>query len=290
MLNDKWIVFHIYFARELRMSDVPTFSSNFNTATGDSCEHNLPGQFTSFVGRACEVSEIKQSLSDPRLLTLTGTGGVGKTRLALQVASELVRSNDTFFDGGVWFVEFAHVVDSTLLLLILVHSLGLEQDTEEALLTTLCTFLRHKHILLILDSCEHLVDACARLVESLLQRCPDLHILVTSREILGLSGETIYGLSPLSNPPSTTISPDNLSLYEATALFIERARTVHPYFCVNTRNTSIIVKTCQQLDGIPLAIELVAAWVRIMTVECAVTSYMIYKSSIATMEKHIANV
>jgi non-specific serine/threonine protein kinase len=250
------------------MSDSANFFPHFYQSAADLFGNILPAQLTSLVGREREVSEIKQLLSLSRMLTLTGMGGVGKTRLALQIAHEFARDGESLFDGGIWFVTLAHLRDPAEILSTLARTLGLSEDPEQTLLAALHTFLSSKKALLLLDNCEHLIDACASLVESLLQMCPDLCILATSREVFGISGETVYSLLPLSVPsPSASLVPEDLTLFGATVLFLERARSIHPYFRATARNAATLVEICQRLDGLPLAIELAAARIRVMSAE-----------------------
>lgn len=230
--------------------------------------HNLPIQLTSFIGREKEIIEIKRLLSASegsiRLLTLTGHGGCGKTRLALQVASGLF---DNFRDG-VWLIELAPLADPALVPQTVAAVLGVEEKPGRPLINTLTDHLRAKKILLILDNCEHLIQASAQLAEAFLQACPDVHILATSREMLGIAGERALvvpslSLPDLSKPPSVEL----LSQYEAVTLFAERAVAVVPNFALTQENSVAIAKICQLLDGIPLAIELAAARLRMLPVE-----------------------
>lgn len=235
----------------------------------ESVPNNLPVQLTSFVGREREMAEVKRLLGSTRLLTLTGTGGTGKTRLSLQVAADLF---DQFHDG-VWFVEFATIDDAALVLETVAGALELRQETERPLATTLTSFLRTKQLLLIFDNCEHVVAACARLAESLLRACPQVRVLASSREPLGIAGETAWPLPPLSLPDhwrELTAGPDaieRLSQYEAVRLFIERATIARPAFQLSNDNVHLVAQICWRLDGIPLAIELAAARIRVLTLQ-----------------------
>jgi len=227
--------------------------------------HNLPVQLTTFIGRERELSEVKRLLTSHRLLTLTGAGGVGKTRLSLQVAADLI---ETFTDG-VWLVELAPLIDPSLLPQAVASTLGVkEKPGQPLLLTALTNYLRGKHLLLILDNCEHLVTACARLAETLLQACPQVQILASSREALGITGEVTFRVPSLSLPdPHHPLPVERLSQFEATHLFIDRAMAALPTFTVTRQNAPIIAQICHRLDGIPLAIELAAAHVRVLLVE-----------------------
>ena len=225
--------------------------------------HNLPMQLTSFVGRAREKAEIKELLATTRLLTLTGAGGSGKTRLALETAREVL---DRFPDG-VWLVELAPLADPDLVPRAVAVAVGLRNESERPVLDTLVAHLREKRVLLILDNCEHLVDACARLVDTLLRACPPLRILTTGREPLGITGETVRRVPSLSFPgPRETPAPERVGDYEAPQLFVQRAVTASPTFAVTRHNAAALAEVCRRLDGIPLAIELAAARIKGLTV------------------------
>jgi predicted ATPase/Tfp pilus assembly protein PilF len=226
--------------------------------------NNLPIALTSFIGREREMEEIKALLKQVRLVTLTGTGGCGKTRLALEVAMEVMED----FPDGVWLVELAPLKETELVVQTVASALGVKEETQRPLLETLTDFLKPKKLLLVLDNCEHLVGACAQLVERLLQVCPNLWVLATSREGLRIAGEQIYRVPSLSVPNLTPLpSLEQLMQYESVRLFVDRARLVRPSFSVNDQNASAVAEICHRLDGIPLAIELAAALVRGLTVE-----------------------
>ena len=225
---------------------------------------NLPIPISSFVGRAREISTIKQLVSKARLITLTGAGGSGKTRLAIHAATDMIDS----FKDGVWWVELAPLTDASLVPSAVAKALGINAQTEGPLIETLAHFLQTKKTLLIFDNCEHLIDACAQLTEHLLNGCPDLKILCTSREALGLTGESVWRVPTLSLPDMKTISlSDLLMQYEGIHLFVERAGAVNSDFRLNEKNAPAVVQICQRLDGIPLAIELAAARVKTMSVD-----------------------
>ncbi|HEX6270837.1 MAG TPA: tetratricopeptide repeat protein [Anaerolineales bacterium] len=225
--------------------------------------NNLPAQLTSFVGRNKEVEQIKKHLGQCRLVTLTGAGGIGKTRLSIQTASEML--ND--FPNGAWLVELAPLSDPALVTQAVVNTLGLIEQAGRSPISVLTDFLQTKRALLILDNCEHLTQACAKLGESLLHSCPDLRILATSREALGISGEITYLIPPLTLPDPIEEREGALIHYEAVELFVERAQTALPGFSITRDNAPVITQICQHLDGIPLAIELAAARVRLLSVE-----------------------
>jgi predicted ATPase/DNA-binding CsgD family transcriptional regulator len=227
-------------------------------------ENNLPLQLTGLVGREREISEVGRLLGEARLLTLTGPGGSGKTRLALAVAFEVVEK----YEDGVWLVELASLSDSELVPEAVASVLGVREATGTPLLGTLAEHLRSRSMLLVLDNCEHLIEASASLAEALLRRCPDLSILATSREALGITGESIFAVPPLSLPdPRRLPDPEMLARYEATRLFFERARAVKHDFSLTGGNAVAVAQVCYRLDGIPLAIELAAARARVLSVE-----------------------
>jgi class 3 adenylate cyclase len=230
--------------------------------------NNLPIQTTSFVGREREIAEVKALLGRTRLLTLTGSGGAGKTRLSLQVAADLL---DQYADG-VWLAELAPLTDPNLVPQTVAQVLGVREEPGRTITQTLVDYLRPKKLLLLLDNCEHLLTACAQLADTLLRACPDLRILASSREGLNIAGETTYRIPSLSLPPvgagqSVPSTPESLSQYEAVRLFIERAQSAQPSFTVTNQNAPAVAQLCYRLDGIPLAIELAAARVRALPVE-----------------------
>jgi non-specific serine/threonine protein kinase len=226
--------------------------------------HNLPAQLTSFVGRTQETADVIHLLADHRLVTLAGTGGCGKTRLALHVAGAVVGS----FAEGVWLVELAPLVDPALVVPAVAAAVGVREESGRPLLATLLAALHARHLLLVLDNCEHLLDACARLVDVLLRGCPQLGILATSREALGIGGEVTRRVPSLAAPPPGQLLPvERLTAYEAVQLFVQRALTVQPGFVVTEQNALAMAQLCWRLDGIPLALELAAARVRVLSVE-----------------------
>jgi predicted ATPase/class 3 adenylate cyclase len=233
--------------------------------------NNLPVQLTSFIGRETQMAEVKDRLSAAGLLTLTGVGGTGKTRLALHVAADEL---DTFSDG-VWLVELAPLSDPGLVPQSVATALHVPEEGGRSRLATLTDALRARHLLLLLDNCEHVVEACARLAEGLLRACPELKILATSREALRIAGETTYQVPSLALPGRvnnrealpTTHDAARITQYEAVRLFIDRAVRVAPNFAVTDVNAPPVAQICHRLDGIPLAIELAAARARSMSVE-----------------------
>ncbi len=232
--------------------------------TLDARPNNLQVQLTSFIGREDEIQIIKKLLKQTRLLTLTGSGGAGKTRLALKVAEDLIDD----FANGVWFAELAAILNPTLLLQEIMNIFGLKEESRGTPEDILYDHLKDKEMLLILDNCEHLVEACAVIAEKLLSNCPKLKILSTSREALKSKGEQIHRVPSLDIPdPKKVISVEKLMQYESVRLFTERALSVDESFRVNNENALALASICCQLDGIPLAIELAAARIKIMSIE-----------------------
>lgn len=224
---------------------------------------NLPIPLSSFVGRSRELAAIKGLVTKQRLVTLTGAGGSGKTRLAVHAATDLIDS----FKDGVWWVDLAPLRNASLVPSAVANTLGLSAQADQSLVGTLVHFLHTKQVLLVLDNCEHLIDACAQLSEHLLTACSSLKLLCTSRESLGLAGEQIWHVPTLSLPGLQSESlTDLLMQYEAIRLFVERASAVKTGFTLTEQNALVAVQICQQLDGIPLAIELAAARVKTMSV------------------------
>lgn len=223
--------------------------------TLDAYRHNLPADITSFVGRDRELAEIRQLLREQRLVTLTGSGGAGKTRLGLKIAADSV---DQFSDG-VWLAELAAIADPMLVPQALLSVFNLREDQHRSALEVAIEQLRGKSVLLVLDNCEHLIEACARIGEALLRACPNLRILATSREALGIAGEVAYRVPSLEIPDPAHLPPVvDLGRVEAVQLFVERATAAKPGFQLDDANASSVAEICSRLDGIPLAIELAA--------------------------------
>ena len=226
--------------------------------------NNLPQQLTSFVGRERELSEAKKLLPNNRLLTLLGVGGIGKTRLSLQVAADVIDD----YPDGVWFVELASLEDERLVPQAVASVLGVKEEAGRPVLEALVKYVKDRRLLLILDNCEHLVHACAELAKQLLQSGPHVKILASSREHLRLAGETIYPVPALAVPdPQEELTVAASTQYEAVRLFVDRAVAVQPSFRVTEQNAHTITDICRRLDGIPLALELAAARVRALPVE-----------------------
>lgn len=247
-------------------SPVPVASSK---AAAVRRQSNLPPQLTAFIGREKERTELKHLLATTRLVTLTATGGCGKTRLAIQVASEVQDE----YPHGVWFADLALLNDPAVLPQVLATIFQLHDQAGQSRLSILTAYLHDKQMLLILDNCEHLIDACAELIVELLSVCPKLKILATSREALRVPGEIIWQVPVLTIPEHPTYTPDTafpnpqeLLHYDAVRLFVDRASTILPSFSITGQNAAAIIQICRRLDGIPLAIELAAARVKLLSV------------------------
>jgi len=226
--------------------------------------NNLPRQLTTFIGREREIAEAKRLLAETHLLTITGPGGSGKTRLSLEIGARLLSE----YPDGVWLVEFAHLADPARVPQVLATALSVREEADRPLLVTLVDHLRPKRVLLLLDNCEHLIDACAGLADTLLRGCPEVKILPSSREALGLTGEVVFRVPPLSLPDSRLVPAlERLAEYEAVRLFVDRAIAVKPDFTLTDDTAAAVVQICRRLDGIPLAIELAAARVRTLSVQ-----------------------
>lgn len=216
----------------------------------------LPHQLTSFVGRDVEHAELKRLLQERRLITLTGVGGSGKTRLAVEVAAACVEE----FDGGVFLVELARLSRPELVVETVARALGVEASPGRPLLELLTESLGARNTLLVLDNCEHLLDECACFVEALLVHCPNLRVITTTREPLGIGGEYVFRVPMLSLPdPDFLSDPDRVIESEAVQLFLNRARLASPGFALGPENAEAVAQVCISLDGIPLALELAAA-------------------------------
>lgn len=226
--------------------------------------HNLPTSLTSFVGRITELQEVRRLLANARLVTLSGVGGSGKTRLALELAAGSLRA----YPDGAWVVELGPLRDPALVPSTTASTLGVViaglGATSDAVTERLCEYLHTRKALLVLENCEHLVDAATAMVHALLANCPGVTIIATSREILGLAGEVAWRVPPLSLPASGTTNPEDLAVSDAAALFCERARAAQPDFVLNQANAGAVAQICHRLDGIPLALELAAARIRVL--------------------------
>jgi predicted ATPase/class 3 adenylate cyclase len=225
---------------------------------------NLPTALTPFIGRQVELDAARKLLSQSRLLTLVGAGGCGKSRLALQLAGEV----QSAYRDGVWLVELAPLADPALVPTTVSRVVGVQEDPARPCLESLQEQLRDRALLLVLDNCEHVIVACAGLSEALLRTCPSLHILASSREALGIAGEHTYRVPSLAAPDPAHLPPiEHLAQLDAIRLFVERAATARAGFALTAQNASAIAQICQRLDGMPLAIELAAARVKVLSVE-----------------------
>ena len=243
-------------------ADLPTNFPPLKTL--NTLPNNLPLQLTSFIGREREMAEVKRLLSTTRLLTLTGSGGAGKTRLALQVTAELLEE----FNDGVWQVELASLSDPSLVPQVVASVLNVREQPDQSILATVSDYLQRRDLLLVLDNAEHLVAACAHLADDLLRACPRLRILVTSRERLGIAGETVWRVPSLPLPDRQHIPPlEDFIQNESVRLFVERAAANLPTFRMRTESALAVAEVCHQLDGIPLAIELAAGRVAVLSPE-----------------------
>jgi len=258
--------------------DHPDLPADFPPLRGlEALAHNLPIQLTSFIDREKEMADVKELLARSRLVTLAGAAGCGKTRLALQVAADLVDQ----YAGGVWLVELSSTMDPELLPLAIAQSLGLREQTlapsrrsarggsaGREFLDMLVERLAGPTVLLVIDNSEHLVSAVAEAAEQLLRSCPRLTIVATSREVLGAPGEVVWRVPSLASPdPSQLPNVDALFGFPAVALFIDRARLHQPDFTMSEADARCVARICRRVDGIPLAIELAAARVKALTVE-----------------------
>ncbi|HEX2280815.1 MAG TPA: BTAD domain-containing putative transcriptional regulator, partial [Thermomicrobiales bacterium] len=224
--------------------------------------HNLPESVSRFIGRASEKEEVSRLLASTRLLTLTGPGGSGKSRLSLEVARGILDE----YPDGVWLVELAALSDPDLIPYEIASTLEIRDTASQPVMETVRLWLRSRRLLIVLDNCEHLVDACARIVEALLRSTPGLKVLATSREPLRIDGEVTWLVPSLSLPdPQMTGDPRDLLRYEAVQLFIDRATSISPGFSLTYENAGDVAQICNRLDGIPLAIELAAARARALS-------------------------
>jgi predicted ATPase/DNA-binding CsgD family transcriptional regulator len=224
----------------------------------------IPEELTTFVGRRRELAEIRRLLESNRLLTLTGPGGIGKTRLALHTA----RAKRRAFSDGVWVVELGMLSDPSLLPQAVSAALGVPDASNTSRMEALLNYLANRETLLILDNCEHLVDECAHMVRTLLRNAEGLRVLATSRQALGIEGEQVFGVPPLTvaGPDSSYEVADALLRYESVSLFVDRAQSIDPAFQLNEVTAEHVVRLCRDLEGVPLAIELAAVRLRSLSV------------------------
>lgn len=257
------------------ISSAPTHVRPLHSDARTSALHNLPIPLTAFIGRSDQIDQLAQHLQRTRLLTLTGVGGVGKTRLAIALAT-LTRER---FSDGVWFIDLAPLTQPDLLAQTILSVLKLPDQPDQTALGTLTTYLAAKHALLILDNCEHLIDACARWAEAVLARCPQIHLLTTSREALRIGGEIPWRVPSLTRPEWLSSGQrqallaskqedrlSDLAQFEAVQLLLNRVQNLQPDFVLTSENAYAVARICQRLDGIPLALEMAAAQVTALTV------------------------
>jgi predicted ATPase/class 3 adenylate cyclase len=241
---------HIY---QLVMEGLP---ENFPPLQSlDLYPNNLPILLTNFIGRKHDLEQIKQLFATARLVTLTGPGGTGKTRLALQAAAEMLQD----YPDGAWLLELAPLSNPEMIVQSLAMALNIREQPGRPLQTVIIDTLRPKKLFLILDNCEHLIEACADLALDLLRTCPDVRIITSSREMLGVTGEMVYRVPSLALPDSPQASYEELAHSESVRLYVERASAIQPNFRLTPENAPVIAQICRRLDGIPLAIELAAA-------------------------------
>jgi len=258
----------ITLAEELGVNPSPTTEAAYIRLLADPPPvgepHQLPSSITSFVGRALAIAEVRKGLRTPRLLSLVGVGGVGKSRLALQVAGEVAGE----YADGVWLVELAALGDPSLVALQVLSVVGAPEVRDEPTAESVARHLGPSRLLLVLDNCEHLVDACAELADILLRRCPGLRILTTSRESLGVPGESIWPVPPLTTPGLRRYPAASEALldFEAVRLFVDRASAVAPDLALGDGDLVDVASIVHRLEGIPLAVELAAAWAKVLSV------------------------
>ena len=242
----------------------PDLGAEFPPLRGpDSVTNNLPTQLTPFIGREAELAQLHALLDDTRLLTVTGSGGCGKTRLALEAATDRIERHA----DGIWYVELAPLGETSSVVAALAAVLNVRESAGESLLDALVTRLADQQALVVIDNCEHLLDECTVLVEVLLRGCPPLQIMTTSRQPLNVPGEVTWRVPSLGSPRAdTAVTLDALTQFDAVRLFVDRAVRARPNFTVDNDNAPHVAKICGQLDGIPLAIELAAARVRSVSV------------------------
>ena len=247
-------------------------------------KHNLPLQLSSFIGREKETDEVANLLVRNRLVTLAGVGGIGKTRLSLQVGQKLMNN----YPNGVWFIELDALSDPALVAQTVASVFNIKESPDYPITEILKNFLREKTILLLLDNCEHVLEGCAQLIKALLTSCPNIKVLATSRETLNIAGEAIYYMPALSLPDQYNASLETLAEYEAIKLFTERAMLAFSSFTLTKENAQTVANICRRVDGIPLAIELAAARVNILQVD-AILKQLVNSFSLLASNSRIAS-
>ena len=246
---------------QLQAAGLPAGFPPLRSLGNPALQNNLPAQLATFIGRDRELAEVRALVKSSRLVTLTGAGGCGKTRLGLQAAAELLDGSG----DGVWLVELAAVSDEHAVAQAVCGALGIAAQPGRPALDTLLDALGPQDVLVVLDNCEHLVGGCAKTADAIVRRCPRVHLLATSREPLGIGGETIYRVPPLSLPGPGEAGPAAAGSSDAVALFLERARAQGAAVSLDEQAAPLLVSICRRLDGLPLAIELAAARLRSMS-------------------------
>jgi predicted ATPase/class 3 adenylate cyclase/Tfp pilus assembly protein PilF len=249
--------------------------------------NNLPVQLTHFIGREQEQADLRALLASTRLLTLTGVGGSGKTRLAVEIAGDLAGN----YSDGVWFVDLERLSDPASVVPAIAAALGAKEAPDATLDKTLVAHLQSKTQLLLLDNCEHLLEACATISQTLLRACSGLTILATSRKDLQVAGETVWSISPLSFPdPRLALPVETLKESEAIRLFLDRARNASPRFAFSNKNAAAVARICSRVDGLPLAIELAAARVKILQAQDIDSSLfdLLDSTALTSPERHLS--
>jgi predicted ATPase len=231
--------------------------------TLDRVRHNLPAALTTFVGQTGLIDELHVLLAEHRMITLTGPGGVGKTRVALELGHACVSE----YDDGVWLIDLSAVTDPEAVDDMTAAGLGLQEEPDRSLRDTLVDHLRDRRVLIIFDNCEHVIAAAATMADAVVHAGPNVRVVATSREPLGVDGERTVGIEPLPVPDRDDgpLSPDALAQVAAVQLFVDRARLTLSSFTLTDDNTPAVVEICHQLDGIPLALELAAARIKILS-------------------------
>ena len=242
----------------------PQFPSQANQGPNGRSGNNLPRRTTALFGREDDIAKVTALLATSNLVTLVGAGGIGKTTLSLEIASGILDR----YDDGVWLVELAPISDPSLVPSAVADALGVLEEPGRALLKTLLDFLQKRKVLVVLDNCEHLIEACARFADAVLRSSADTRILATSREPLGIGGELVWRVPPLPAPGADAgIAVADVIRFPAARLFVERAKLARNSFDITDANAKFVAQICRQLDGIPLAIELAASRVKAMDIE-----------------------